>query len=62
MLWGGFEGELELLGEVKVVIALGGFAWEAMLRTVRGLAQILITGTIGLPMMLPCPVGNRCTT
>ena len=35
MLWGGFEGELELLGEVKVVIALGGFAWEAMLRSVR---------------------------
>ncbi|MCB8914464.1 MAG: uracil-DNA glycosylase [Thermoleophilales bacterium] len=31
------EGELELLAEVKVVIALGGFAWEAMLRTVRGL-------------------------
>ncbi|MCB0829616.1 MAG: hypothetical protein KDB64_01730, partial [Solirubrobacterales bacterium] len=31
------EGELELLTEVKVVIALGGFAWEAMLRTVRGL-------------------------
>src|SRR5665647_2263103 len=33
-----------------------------MVRTVRGLAESLITGTIGLPMMLPCPVGNRCTT
>lgn len=31
------EGELELLGEVRVVVALGNFAWEAMLRTVRKL-------------------------
>jgi uracil-DNA glycosylase family 4 len=29
------EGELELLREVRVVVALGNFAWEAMLRTVR---------------------------
>ncbi len=31
------KGELALLTEVKVVVALGNFAWEAMLRTVRGL-------------------------
>lgn len=31
------EGELGLLTEVKVVVALGNFAWEAMLRTVRRL-------------------------
>lgn len=31
------EGELELLRGVRVVIALGGFAWEAMLRSVRRL-------------------------
>jgi uracil-DNA glycosylase family 4 len=31
------EGELALLTEVKVVVALGNFAWEAMLRTVRKL-------------------------
>jgi len=29
------EGELALLDQVRVVIALGNFAWEAMLRTVR---------------------------
>jgi hypothetical protein len=33
-----------------------------MVRTVRGLPLILITGTIGLPMTLPCPVGKVCTT
>ena len=27
-----------------------------------GLAQILITSGIGLPMTLPCPVGKKCTT
>lgn len=31
------EQELELLTEVRVVVALGNFAWEAMLRTVRSL-------------------------
>lgn len=31
------EAELELLTEVRVVIALGGFAWDSMLRTVRRL-------------------------
>ena len=30
-------------------------------RTVRGLAQILITGTIALPITLPWPVGKKCT-
>ena len=30
-----------------------------MVRTVRGLPVILMTGTIGLPMMLPWPVGKR---
>ena len=29
-----------------------------IVRTVRGLAVILITGTIGLPTTLPCPVGK----
>src|SRR5688572_3232412 len=32
-----------------------------IVRTVRGLAHSLITGTIGLPMTLPWPVGNKCT-
>ena len=32
-----------------------------MVRTVRGLAQSLITGRIGLPMTLPWPVGKKCT-
>lgn len=31
------EGELALLTETRVVVALGNFAWEAMLRTVRKL-------------------------
>ena len=31
------EGELKLLTNVRVVVALGNFAWEAMLRTVRRL-------------------------
>lgn len=31
------EGELALLPDVRVVIALGNFAWDAMLRTVRAL-------------------------
>jgi hypothetical protein len=29
-----------------------------MVLTVRGLAVILMTGTIGLPTTLPCPVGK----
>lgn len=29
------EAELELLDQARVVIALGGFAWDSMLRTVR---------------------------
>jgi hypothetical protein len=33
-----------------------------IVRTVRGLAQSLITGRIGLPMTLPCPVGKKWTT
>src|SRR3989441_13251719 len=33
-----------------------------MVRTVRGLAQSLMTGRIGLPMTLPWPVGKKCTT
>jgi hypothetical protein len=33
-----------------------------MVRTVRGLAQILMTGRIGLPITLPWPVGKKCTT
>src|SRR5688500_3974282 len=32
-----------------------------IVRTVRGFAQSLITGRIGLPMTLPCPVGKKCT-
>src|ERR1700749_3465922 len=28
----------------------------------RGLPEILMTGSMGLPMMLPWPVGNKCTT
>jgi uracil-DNA glycosylase family 4 len=31
------ESELELLDQVRVVVALGGFAWDSMLRTVRRL-------------------------
>ena len=33
-----------------------------MVLTVLGLAVILITGTIGFPTTLPCPVGNVCMT
>ena len=33
-----------------------------IVRTVRGLAQILMTGRIGLPITLPCPVGKKWTT
>jgi hypothetical protein len=33
-----------------------------MVRTVFGLPVILITGTIGLPITLPCPVGKVWTT
>ena len=33
-----------------------------IVRTVRGLAQSLITGTIGLPITLPWPVGKKWTT
>jgi hypothetical protein len=33
-----------------------------MVRTVRGLAVILMTGTMGLPTTLPCPVGKVWTT
>ena len=33
-----------------------------MVRSVFGLAEILITGTIGLPMTLPWPVGKVWTT
>ena len=33
-----------------------------MVRMVRGLPEILMTGTMGLPMTLPCPVGKVCTT
>ena len=33
-----------------------------MVRAVRGLAVSLITGSIGWPITLPWPVGNRCTT
>ena len=29
-----------------------------IVRIVFGLPEILITGTIGLPMTLPCPVGK----
>ena len=32
-----------------------------IVRCVRGLAVSLITGTIGLPMTLPWPVGKVCT-
>ena len=35
---------------------------SGMVRIVLGLPLILITGTIGLPMTLPCPVGKVCTT
>lgn len=38
------KGELALLDQVKVVVALGNFAWEAMLRTVRKLG-----GTVPRP-------------
>src|SRR5665811_252963 len=31
-----------------------------IVETVFGLAEDLTTGTIGLPMMLPCPVVNKC--
>jgi hypothetical protein len=33
-----------------------------IVRNVRGFAQILMTGRIGLPMTLPCPVGKKWTT
>ena len=33
-----------------------------MVRSVFGLPLILITGTIGLPITLPCPVGKVWTT
>src|ERR1044071_2310786 len=32
-----------------------------IVRTVRGFAHSLITGRIGLPMTLPCPVGKKWT-
>ena len=32
-----------------------------IVRTVRGFAQIFMTGTIAFPMTLPCPVGKKCT-
>src|SRR5258706_4782318 len=32
-----------------------------IVRTVRGFAQSLITGRIGLPITVPCPVGKKCT-
>src|SRR5262249_22170027 len=32
-----------------------------IVRTVRGFAHSLITGRIGLPITLPCPVGKKCT-
>ena len=32
-----------------------------MVRTVRGFAESLITGRIGLPTTLPWPVGKKCT-
>jgi len=38
------EGELALLTEVRVIISLGNFAWQAMLRTVRR-----IGGTVPAP-------------
>src|SRR5712691_246299 len=34
---------------------------SGMRRTVRGLAQILMTGRMGLPMTLHWPVGKKCT-
>ncbi len=33
-----------------------------MVAAVRLFAVSLITGSIGLPMMLPCPVGKKWTT
>ena len=33
-----------------------------IVRTVRGFAQILMTGSTGLPMTFPCPVGKKWTT
>ena len=34
---------------------------SGIVRTVFGFAQILMTGRIGLPITLPCPVGKKCT-
>ena len=57
------EEELELLTGVKVVIALGSFAWDAMLRTVRRM-----DGTVprpkpkfghGAETVLGAPAGNE---
>ena len=36
--------------------------WSGMVRTVRGLPLILMTGMIGLPITLPWPVGKVWTT
>ena len=33
-----------------------------MVSHVSGFADSLMTGSIGFPITLPCPVGNRCTT
>ncbi len=39
-----FERELDLLAEVKVFVALGGFAWDAVIRSIRALG-----GTVPKP-------------
>ncbi|KMS90579.1 hypothetical protein ACZ91_14340 [Streptomyces regensis] len=36
--------------------------WSAIESVVFGLALIFTTGCTGLPITLPCPVGNRFTT
>ena len=35
------ERELALLPELRVIVALGGLAWDAVLRSVRGLAHTI---------------------
>lgn len=33
------EAELRVLGDVKVIVALGGFAWDGVLRATRGIGE-----------------------
>src|SRR5258708_7125797 len=50
-----------MLISLRVIPETSTSICSSMRRTVRGLAQSLITGRIGLPITFPCPVGKKCT-